>query len=238
MARKHRTAEQFKSKAAFKHGDKYDLSLVEYVDFKTPVTVVCNKHMSPFTVTPWKLLSGGAGCPECGTEGRKESQRYTYEDFIRKATQVHDGLYTYIETPYENTYSQMQIVCKEHGVFEQRANNHLNGRGCRKCMDCGFNITKPAKLYILVADGMLKVGVTNSDPRNRARRVKAGSGKIFKVAATWNYELGRDALDVEMAVLSRLRSEFKNPSPYFEGATECFVGADLEYVSEIISKYV
>jgi hypothetical protein len=32
-----------------------------------------------------------------------------------------------------NLSSKIKIICEEHGVFEQNAQNHMNGSGCPKC---------------------------------------------------------------------------------------------------------
>lgn len=55
------------------------------------------------------------------------------KEYIRKATFVHGNLYSYEKINYENSNSKIIITCKIHGDFEQRATNHLQGRGCRKC---------------------------------------------------------------------------------------------------------
>jgi len=38
---------------------------------------------------------------------------------------------------YKNSKTKIQIICKEHGVFEQRSNDHLMGKGCSKC-SCNY----------------------------------------------------------------------------------------------------
>lgn len=55
------------------------------------------------------------------------------DEFIRKANIVHNNRYTYENAVYINANTKIIITCKEHGDFEQRPTNHLQGRGCRKC---------------------------------------------------------------------------------------------------------
>lgn len=57
------TTEEFINKAKAIHGDKYDYSLVEYKDCKTPVKIMCSVH-GIFDQTPQGHLSGH-GCPKC-----------------------------------------------------------------------------------------------------------------------------------------------------------------------------
>ena len=35
---------------------------------------------------------------------------------------------------YVNAYTKVKIICKEHGIFKQQPNNHINGHGCPKCI--------------------------------------------------------------------------------------------------------
>lgn len=66
-------------------------------------------------------------------------RKLTTEEFIEKAKEVHGNTYDYIKTIYINSDSKVVICCKEHGEFEQKAANHLQGKGCIKC-----GITKSA----------------------------------------------------------------------------------------------
>lgn len=56
--------EIFIAKAMAKHGNTYSYSEVDYVDFRTPVTVRCAVH-GLFPQNPRKHLSG-QGCGKCG----------------------------------------------------------------------------------------------------------------------------------------------------------------------------
>jgi Zn finger protein HypA/HybF involved in hydrogenase expression len=107
------------------HGDKYDYSLTEYVDSSKKVDVICKEH-GVFSVLPNNHYK--QNCPKC-----KEKDRYlTTKDFIDKACILHNK-YDYSETEYINSKTKVIIKCKEHGVFEQIPNDHLNGKGCPKC---------------------------------------------------------------------------------------------------------
>ena len=57
------TKEKFVKQAVLKHGDKYDYSEVDYLNFNTPVVIICKEH-GPFQQTPGNHLSG-KGCPSC-----------------------------------------------------------------------------------------------------------------------------------------------------------------------------
>lgn len=58
-----KSTKEFIDQAKLRHGDIYDYSLVEYVNSKTPITIICKQH-GPFNQTPYKHLSG-EGCGKC-----------------------------------------------------------------------------------------------------------------------------------------------------------------------------
>lgn len=55
---------KFIENATKKNGDRYDYSCVKYVDYKTPVKLICKKHGS-FNVRPTDHLHFGRGCLKC-----------------------------------------------------------------------------------------------------------------------------------------------------------------------------
>lgn len=59
------------------------------------------------------------------------------ENFIKKATEIHNWKYNYSLVEYHNNKIMVKIVCPNHGEFEQRPDSHLNGRGCAKCFGFG-----------------------------------------------------------------------------------------------------
>ena len=83
--------EIFIEKAIKVHGDKYDYSKVEYIDYLTPVCIICPKH-GEFWQKPNTHL-GGSGCPKCGKEERAQAHRklkYTTEEIIQKAKEKYE----------------------------------------------------------------------------------------------------------------------------------------------------
>ena len=66
------------------------------------------------------------------------AKKYCQSDFISKANKVHNNKYDYSKVVYVNSQTKVIIVCPTHGEFEQKANNHLNGR---ECFQCGTNKT-------------------------------------------------------------------------------------------------
>jgi len=59
-------------------------------------------------------------------------KKYT-EQFIKKAIEKHVNKYSYEKIIYVNSRTKVIITCLDHGYFEQRPDNHLQGQGCPKC---------------------------------------------------------------------------------------------------------
>jgi predicted nucleic acid-binding Zn-ribbon protein len=98
------------------------------------VCIICLEH-GEFWQTPSDHLSG-RGCPKCG--GRLVNNT---EEFIQKAKEVHGDKYDYSKVEYVNSHAKVCIICPEHGEFWQSPNNHLNGKGCPKCINPNHGLT-------------------------------------------------------------------------------------------------
>lgn len=61
------TKEQFIAKARRIHGERYDYSLVEYVNYHTAVQIICPKH-GVFPQAPDHHCDRKQGCPDCKRE--------------------------------------------------------------------------------------------------------------------------------------------------------------------------
>ena len=122
------TTEEFIRKVRDAHGDKYDYSKVEYVNAKTKVCIICPEH-GEFWQQPSNHLQG-QGCPKC----THPNANMTTEDFIIKAKQIHGDKYDYSKVEYVNSSTKVCIICPIHGEFWQQPIDHINGKGCPKCV--------------------------------------------------------------------------------------------------------
>ena len=120
------TIEEFIERARKVHGDKYDYSKVEYVNNSTKVCIICPRH-GEFWQTPHNHLNG-SNCPKC-----VEKYRYSTSEWVEEAKKVHGDKYDYSKVEYKGAFEKVCIICPKHGEFWQKANNHLNGDGCKKC---------------------------------------------------------------------------------------------------------
>lgn len=60
-------------------------------------------------------------------------KRLTGKEFIDRSIEIHKNKYDYSLADYINSYTNIIIICPEHGKFTQRPGHHLDGNGCPKC---------------------------------------------------------------------------------------------------------
>ena len=121
--------EIFIEKSKLVHGDKYDYSLTNYINKRSKVKIICDKH-GVFEQTAYCHYYFKQGCPEC-----KVNKQLTTEEFIKKSKNIHGDKYDYSLVEYKNAYTKVDIICREHGIFSMRASDHINYHksGCSVC---------------------------------------------------------------------------------------------------------
>ena len=128
MMSKKLTTSNFIKIASKIHNNKYDYSLVEYINAITKVEIICPEH-GIFKQTPNNHTSNKNGCPICKNEKR------LLTNFIEKSKEIHNNKYDYSLVDYKNIRTKIKIICPNHGLFTQTPNNHLNlKQGCPKCV--------------------------------------------------------------------------------------------------------
>ena len=135
---KYKTTEEFIINSKKIHADRYDYSLVNYINAKTTVKIICPIH-GEFEQIPRNHVRGN-NCPKCSGKNK------TNEDIISDFKEIHGNKYDYSLVNYKTSIIPVKIICSEHGVFEQRPKDHLLGKGCQKCsgtfMDTNYFIEK------------------------------------------------------------------------------------------------
>jgi len=127
------TYEKFIEKAIKFHGDKYDYSLVNYINSKTNVKIKCPIH-GEFLQQPGHHMRG-VGCDKCFRDTIKDKLGYTKEIFIEKAKKTHGDIYDYSLVNYVDSLTKVKILCSTHGEFSQAPSKHLQRRGCPNCLN-------------------------------------------------------------------------------------------------------
>ena len=104
----------------------YDFSLVDYKNNKTNIKIICKKH-GIFEQRPDMFLQKH-GCDKCSG-----TYKYTTSEFIKKSKEIHGDKYDYSLVDYISALKKVKIICKKHGIFEQKPYCHLNSNGCPFC---------------------------------------------------------------------------------------------------------
>lgn len=255
MNRKKLTTLEFIEKAKLVHGNKYDYSSVNYINYKIKITIICSKH-GKFEQQPGNHLIG-QNCPICANKLKNKNTKLTTEKFIIKAKLIHGEKYDYSKVIYgSSNIEKVKIICSEHGEFEQQPKLHLQGKSCIKCgrnrisnaakkNSYGWSISnwknkllnnqkaKP-KLYVLKCfnnkEEFIKIGITIHDIKIRY---------IGKREMPYNYDILFELKkDIESILRLELESKkiFKNikysPKINFNGISECY---NINNKNEIIN---
>ena len=108
------------------HFEKYDYSLVNYVNNKDKVEIICKIH-GKFLQSP-NTHKQGANCPSCTNHLKKQTP-----SIIDMFVKIHGDKYDYSKVNYTNSKEKVEIICRIHGEFEQSASSHSKGHGCPNC---------------------------------------------------------------------------------------------------------
>ena len=120
------TTEEWVKKANIVHNNKYDYSLTKYIQSSIKVKIICPEH-GIFEQKPFTHLRGSK-CPKCSGV-----YNYTTEEWIKRASIIHNNKYDYSLAKYINSFTKVKIICPEHGIFEQLPENHIKEYGCPMC---------------------------------------------------------------------------------------------------------
>lgn len=229
----------FIKKANEVHENLYNYDKINYIDFLTEVTIVCNIH-GDFKQVP-QNHTRGSGCHKCARLTMAKKQRNTTEDFVNKAKLVHKNLYEYSQVNYKGINTKVKINCKAHGFFNQTPSRHLQGAGCPMCgnllkgwtktsfkENCKRNNKGLGILYVLrcfnSSESFYKIGITS-----RSVKLRYPS----KNALPYDYEILQEIIkdseiiyDLEHDILKDLYDFKYKPLISFGGETECFSSID------------
>lgn len=117
----------FKDENGYRTDDWYDYSEINYVNGKTKVTIICQKHGN-FEQIPNNHLRGH-GCPKCQYENIANKKRMSLQEFVEKANLIHgEERYNYTKVNYVNNNTKITIICNKHDKIKNDycKNNNIN----------------------------------------------------------------------------------------------------------------
>ena len=113
----------FIAKCVKSHGDRYDYSLVKYINAYTKVRIICKDH-GEFEQLPFNHVRK-RGCRKC-------SNILSKPEVVAACAKVHDSKYSYDNSIYIKGDIEFLVTCPEHGDFSITPNKHKQGIGCQK----------------------------------------------------------------------------------------------------------
>lgn len=123
------------------HSNKYNYGDFEYKNAKEKnIPVYCSvKDSNGVEHGVWYTNASnhlaGYGCPKCKSEKLSSTFSSNKDEFISKSKIIHGDKYDYSKVIYLNNSTPIEIVCPQHGSFHQIPHNHLQGKGCPKCVE-------------------------------------------------------------------------------------------------------
>jgi hypothetical protein len=135
---RNKTTEEFLIEAREVHGNRYDLSSVDYKKAKVKVNIGCKKH-GVFAITPDHFLKG-QGCKKCGVEKRSKARATPEPD--KSLLDLHPKLSEEWSDFNSISPSECRPGSSRNAFWQCRKcahewwapiNARVNGRGCGAC---------------------------------------------------------------------------------------------------------
>lgn len=115
-------------------GESYDYSMVNYINDRTKVEIICPKHGS-FFIQPNQIKQQKQGCPKCGYEKSGLKQSLGIEKFIEKINKMHgDGSWDFSKAEYRGAHKPITLKCNGCGCEStSKPANFYRVKGCKFC---------------------------------------------------------------------------------------------------------
>ena len=136
--------QKFKLAAQRKHDNFYNYSNSVYQNSSIPVIILCPIH-GAFTQRVDSHLRG-RGCQTCMRDKISKARSLTTDEFIIRAKKKFNDKFDYSQTEYLGTKTNVIIICKIHGAFNQTPETHLAGYTC--CPQCSGTLIKNNDTFI------------------------------------------------------------------------------------------
>ncbi len=127
------TIVDFKERAVKIHGNRYIYDLVNYVNIREEVKIVCKTH-GIFLQQPFVHLNGG-GCRLCGNEHSARVRLKSTDAIVAEANHIHHNKYDYSKFENKGVNTKGIVICKKCGYeFLITPYSHISRKcGCPKC---------------------------------------------------------------------------------------------------------
>lgn len=148
---KHRvTKETFIERANNKHLNFYNYDNIEYESISSYVyKIYCPEHKGYFNTLANNHIKGYK-CNVC-----HQIEPKTTEQFILEASKIHGDKYDYSLVKYVNNCTNVEIVCKMHGSFNQIPTSHINCSSVCPCCTKGKSTGELALIEFFQSENIL-----------------------------------------------------------------------------------
>jgi len=116
----------------------YDYSEVYYIKNSVKVKITDKRYNSKHLISPSKLLARNT---KCNVRNAINPLNYT----IKQLKEIHDDEYDYSLVNSYSTRDYISVICRKHGEFSTKLNNHKSGGKCPKCVG---GVKKDLKFYL------------------------------------------------------------------------------------------
>jgi len=155
------TQNQFIERVTKLHPE-YDFSESVYKSNRTKVKLKCNKHGYIYKYAQ-DLMRGGK-CGICFLKSKKHG--WDLNKFIHESKIKHDDKFDYSLVDYKNQVTNINIICKHHGIFNIRPENFLKSKyGCKHCGNEGAGKNNPKFIKFLNLEK--ESGISYKDYKNK-----------------------------------------------------------------------
>lgn len=132
----------------------------DYKSTKLPCTFICTLCTYSWKTSIDVFTNNDAGCPNCAGVAR-----VTQEVFLRRLNQQTSGGISLVG-PYRGYTHRTQFRCNREGcghVWSISPNRLTSAKptGCPACAEFGFDVNKPAWIYLMSKPGQQQFGITN-----------------------------------------------------------------------------
>jgi hypothetical protein len=129
--------------------------------------------------------------------------------------------------------------CRQCGhTYQQSTTQAIKGYQCPNCAVGGYKTTKPGVLYVLCGTTYGKVGISNVVAFQRRLTHHYSKGLYGKLVMKFEFQDGRDALNIERVLKQHIRETYGIPRHLPEGFTEAFPSHTLPEMIHLTVKEV
>lgn len=206
------------------------------MSYNSKIEIKCKTH--GWVQVNFNSLMNGHGCKLCGYGRSSDKQRKLTVERIMDAWVVHGYFrydYSLIPEYVKSNKVKVPIVCIKHGLFYQRFNDHLQGKGCKFC--AGHNAIYS---YVhLIKDGeinvCLKYGVTKHR-KNRMKELSYGTDFTVINLGYWVFLNSSHCIEAEKEVKNTVPSHYFSKGQMNDGFTETCQTEHLDTIIKIFEK--